>query len=61
MPWKILHRKDGYYVVKDEQMPNGRYKAIHSNPHESLDKAEKHLYAIEINYYGYPKSFKKNK
>ena len=52
MPWTVRKYKDGYFVVKAEKQANGRYEKIHKNPYETEEQALKHLYAININYYG---------
>lgn len=51
MPWKVIERKDGYYVAKEEKLKNGRYEVIHNKPHKTKQEAIKHLYALNKNYY----------
>lgn len=51
MPFHIRKYTNGYFVVGPKQ-ENGRYKKMHNVPHETLEKAKKHLIAINYNYYG---------
>ena len=45
MPWFIRKYTNGYFLTKKE---GDRFRKIHKHPHK------RHLYAINLNYYGHP-------
>jgi len=45
MPWKVVKRESGWYVVKE-----GSGKPVHKKPHKTRIEAIRHLKALYANY-----------
>jgi len=56
MPWEVKKIGDKYCVVK-----KGTNEPVKGGCHDTREEAEKHKFAIEINYYGEPGTKKKKK